>query len=162
MRLTLPLPPIVSLVWQWPTWTDTHLTCAPLVHPITLQVLPPHPKCFRKMCEINQKGLRSAPHRWHTAFSRPPFYCSLPPLFCIPADDSLYLFLMTATPSQIPANLPACHTCSWRSARGDQPLILAARKTAPGAIRYANKQLTRLLDKVPPGIPLQLAQQEQV
>lgn len=33
---------------------------------------------------------------------------------------------------------------------------------APRAIRYANKQLTWPLDKVPLGIPLQLAQQEQV
>lgn len=32
----------------------------------------------------------------------------------------------------------------------------------PGAIQYANKQLTWPLDKVPLGIPLQLAQQEQV
>lgn len=86
----------------------------------------------------------------------------LSPLFCVPANASLHLFLMTAASSQIMEILPACHTCSWRSACGDQPLILAARKTPPGAFRYANKQLTRLLNKVPPGIPLQLAQQEQV
>lgn len=58
---------------------------------------------------------------------------------------------------------------SWLSYRfPDGPRVVISRlfsrieKQAPGAIRYANKQLTWLLDKVPLGIPLQLAQQEQV